>query len=155
MEQERNNIVLIGMPSAGKSTLGIVLAKILNYQFVDADLVIQNQCDKTLQKLIDACGPEGFIQVENEILRDIEAENSIIATGSIIKGTVENSIIFRGCTVEEGAVVRNSVVMPKSAVARDVEIENVICDKYVTIGDGARLFGSAAKPLIVTRKQYS
>ena len=74
MEQERNNIVLIGMPSAGKSTLGIVLAKILNYQFVDADLVIQNQCDKTLQKLID-------IQVENEILRDIEAENSIIATG--------------------------------------------------------------------------
>ena len=63
MEQERNNIVLIGMPSAGKSTLGIVLAKILNYQFVDADLVIQNQCDKTLQKLIDACGPEGFIQV--------------------------------------------------------------------------------------------
>ena len=81
MEQERNNIVLIGMPSAGKSTLGIVLAKILNYQFVDADLVIQNSCDKTLQKLIDACGPEGFIQVENEILRDIEAENSIIATG--------------------------------------------------------------------------
>ena len=40
-------------------------------------------------------------------------------------------------------------------MARDVEIENVICDKYVTIGDGARLFGSAAKPLIVTRKQYS
>ena len=81
MEQERNNIVLIGMPSAGKSTLGIVLAKILNYQFVDADLVIQNQCDKTLQKLIDACGPEGFIQVENQILSDLTAERSIIATG--------------------------------------------------------------------------
>ena len=81
MEQERNNIVLIGMPSAGKSTLGIVLAKILNYQFVDADLVIQNQCDKTLQKLIDACGPEGFIQVENEILRELNASKSIIATG--------------------------------------------------------------------------
>ena len=81
MEQERNNIVLIGMPSAGKSTLGIVLAKILNYQFVDADLVIQNQCDKTLQKIIDACGPEGFIEVENEILSKIDAENSVIATG--------------------------------------------------------------------------
>lgn len=81
MEQERDNIVLIGMPGAGKSTLGIVLAKILNQNFIDADLVIQNQCDKTLQKLIDACGPEGFIEVENEILRDIEAENSIIATG--------------------------------------------------------------------------
>lgn len=81
MEQEQNNIVLIGMPGAGKSTLGIVLAKIVNYNFIDADLVIQNQCDKTLQKLIDACGPEGFIQVENEILSDLRAENSIIATG--------------------------------------------------------------------------
>lgn len=81
MTQERNNIILIGMPGAGKSTLGIVLAKIMNYNFMDADLVIQNQCDKTLQKLIDACGPEGFIQVENEILRDIQAENTIIATG--------------------------------------------------------------------------
>lgn len=81
MEQERDNIVLIGMPGAGKSTLGVVLAKIVNQNFIDADLVIQNQCDKTLQKIIDACGPEGFIQVENEILRDIEANNSIIATG--------------------------------------------------------------------------
>lgn len=78
---EKSNIVLIGMPSAGKSTLGIVLAKILNKDFIDADLVIQNQCDKTLQKIIDACGPEGFIQVENEVLRDLEAENSIISTG--------------------------------------------------------------------------
>ena len=46
-----------------------------------ADLVIQNSCDKTLQKLIDACGPEGFIQVENEILRELNASKSIIATG--------------------------------------------------------------------------
>ena len=78
---EKNNIVLIGMPGAGKSTLGIVLAKIVNKDFIDADIVIQNQCDKTLQKIIDACGPEGFIEVENQILSDLKAENSIIATG--------------------------------------------------------------------------
>ena len=77
----KDNIVLIGMPGAGKTTLGIVLAKIMNYDFVDADLVIQSQCDKTLQKLIDACGPEGFIQVENQILSDIRASKAIIATG--------------------------------------------------------------------------
>lgn len=78
---EKNNVVLIGMPGAGKSTLGVVLAKILNYDFVDADLVIQNQCDKTLQKIIDACGPEGFIEVENQVLSGIRAEHSIISTG--------------------------------------------------------------------------
>ena len=78
---EKNNVVLIGMPGSGKSTLGIVLAKIMTKDFVDADIVIQNQCDKTLQKIIDACGPEGFIEVENEILSKIDAENSVIATG--------------------------------------------------------------------------
>lgn len=78
---KKSNIVLIGMPGAGKSTLGIVLAKILNKKFVDADLLIQNQCDKTLQKIIDAMGPEGFIAVENEVLSEIEADNTVIATG--------------------------------------------------------------------------
>lgn len=78
---QKNNVVLIGMPGSGKSTLGIVLAKIMNKQFMDADIVIQNQCDKTLQKLIDAMGPEGFIQVENEILSGLTAENTVIATG--------------------------------------------------------------------------
>lgn len=78
---EKDNIVLIGMPGAGKSTLGVVLAKIMNYSFVDADLLIQNSCDKTLQKIIDACGPEGFLQVENQVLRELSATKSIIATG--------------------------------------------------------------------------
>ena len=78
---EKNNIVLIGMPGAGKSTLGIVLAKIVGYDFIDADLVIQNQCDKTLQKLLDACGPEGFIAVENQVLSEMSFDHSVIATG--------------------------------------------------------------------------
>ena len=77
----KDNVVLIGMPGAGKSTLGIVLAKILNKNFIDADLVIQNQTDRTLQKIIDAMGPEGFIEIENAVLRDLQAENSVIATG--------------------------------------------------------------------------
>ena len=81
MTTEQGNIVLIGMPGAGKSTTGIVLAKILNKSFIDADLVIQAQCDKTLQKIIDAMGPEGFIEIENSILSDLTAENSVIATG--------------------------------------------------------------------------
>lgn len=78
---KRSNVVLIGMPGAGKSTLGVVLAKILNKKFVDADLLIQDQCDKTLQKIIDACGTDGFIEVENQVLSTIEMEDTIISTG--------------------------------------------------------------------------
>lgn len=68
MTNTTENIILIGMPGAGKSTLGVVLAKILGYEFIDADLLIQGKLDKTLQKIIDACGPDGFIEVENEVL---------------------------------------------------------------------------------------
>ncbi|WP_165062651.1 MULTISPECIES: shikimate kinase [unclassified Adlercreutzia] len=80
-EQTRNNIVLIGMPGVGKSTIGVVLAKILNYEFVDADLIIQQRCDKTLQRLIDTLGPDGFIEVEGKVLADLEFKRAIISTG--------------------------------------------------------------------------
>lgn len=76
-----DNIVLIGMPGAGKSTLGVVLAKILNYDFLDADLVIQNKHGKTLQTLINEHGPQGFLDVENQDLQEINVHRTIIATG--------------------------------------------------------------------------
>lgn len=83
----KNNIILIGMPGVGKSTIGVVLAKVLGYRFVDADLVIQEKEGKLLREIIDAVGAEGFIEVENRINSQIEAEHSIIATGgSVVYG---------------------------------------------------------------------
>lgn len=83
----KNNIVLIGMPGVGKSTIGVVLAKMLGYQFVDADLVIQEKEGKLLCEIIEAVGAEGFIEVENRINSQIEAEHAIIATGgSVVYG---------------------------------------------------------------------
>lgn len=77
----RRNIVLIGMPGSGKSTIGVVLAKNLGMRFVDSDLVIQEQCEKRLCELIDELGDKGFLELENEINSKIEASNAIIATG--------------------------------------------------------------------------
>lgn len=76
-----DNIVLIGMPGAGKSTVGVVLAKILNYEFVDVDLLIQQRTGTTLQRLIDELGPEGFIGVEGDVLRSLDLRRTIISTG--------------------------------------------------------------------------
>lgn len=84
---EKNNIVLIGMPGVGKSTIGVVLAKMLGYQFVDADLVIQKTEGKLLREIIAEVGTEGFIQIENRVNSQIDAEHSIIATGgSVVYG---------------------------------------------------------------------
>ena len=83
----KNNIVLIGMPGVGKSTVGVILAKVLGYQFVDADLLIQKSEGKLLKDIIAEKGTDGFIEVENRVNASIEAENTIIATGgSVIYG---------------------------------------------------------------------
>ncbi|MCT4687919.1 shikimate kinase [Vallitalea sp.] len=86
------NIVLIGMPGAGKSTVGVVLAKTLGMKFIDSDLVIQNRENRLLQEIIDDIGMERFLDVEKEAVLSIDVSNSIIATGG--------SVIFRHETME-------------------------------------------------------
>lgn len=76
-----DNIILIGMPGSGKSTLGVVLAKKLNMRFLDSDLVIQEKYGKTLEKLIEEHGDAGFIRIEDEINYNLNPHNTIIATG--------------------------------------------------------------------------
>lgn len=84
---KKNNIVLIGMPGVGKSTVGVILAKLLGYQFIDSDLIIQKEEGKLLKEIIAQVGPEGFIEVENRINASLEAEHSVIATGgSVVYG---------------------------------------------------------------------
>ncbi len=84
---KKDNIVLIGMPGVGKSTVGVVLAKVLGYQFVDADLVIQEQEGKLLREIIAEVGTEGFIEVENRVNASLMVRHSVIATGgSVVYG---------------------------------------------------------------------
>lgn len=83
----KSNIVLIGMPGAGKSTVGVVLAKRLGCRFVDSDLVIQEKYGKLLHELIEENGVEGFWRIENEVNASLNPDRSVIATGgSVIYG---------------------------------------------------------------------
>lgn len=81
MQESAQNITLIGMPGAGKSTLGVVLAKKLGKRFVDTDLLIQEQEGMLLSQILEERGVDGFIEVENAVLAGLECENHIIATG--------------------------------------------------------------------------
>ena len=79
-----NNIILIGMPSCGKSTLGRILAKELHYGFLDTDEVIIRQNGCPLRDILDAQGVSGFIKVEEASVCTVQAENSVIATGGSV-----------------------------------------------------------------------
>ena len=83
----KDNIVLIGMPSCGKSTIGVVLAKAMGYRFVDSDLVIQERTGKLLSEIIEEEGLDIFNQIENEVNATLDYHRAVIATGgSVIYG---------------------------------------------------------------------
>lgn len=83
----KDNIILIGMPGAGKSTVGVVLAKALGYNFVDSDLVIQKETGKRLFEIIDEVGIDEFLNIENRINASLSVEKAVVATGgSVIYG---------------------------------------------------------------------
>lgn len=80
----KKNITLIGMPGVGKSTIGVVLAKVLGYQFLDSDLLIQKQEGRKLHQIISQEGNEGFKNIENRVNASIQAEETVIATGGSV-----------------------------------------------------------------------
>lgn len=78
------NIIFIGMPASGKSTVGVVVAKRLGYEFIDTDLLIQKQEGKLLKEIIAEVGNDGFLKIENQVNRDVEAEKAVISPGGSV-----------------------------------------------------------------------
>ena len=78
---KKDNLILIGMPASGKSTVGVILAKVIGYDFIDSDLLIQKKEGMRLADIIKKKGIDGFLEVENEVNASIEASQCVIATG--------------------------------------------------------------------------
>ena len=78
------NIIFIGMPASGKSTVGVVIAKRLGYDFIDTDLLIQKQENRLLKEIIADVGNEGFLAIENQVNREVEAERAVISPGGSV-----------------------------------------------------------------------
>ena len=78
------NFVLIGMPGAGKSTVGVILAKALGMQFIDTDLLIQERAARMLQEILDTDGPDVFKRIEEETILSLHPRRAVIATGGSV-----------------------------------------------------------------------
>jgi len=79
-----NNITLIGMPGAGKSTVGVILAKVLGYEFVDPDLIIQKQEGMLLSEIIAKKGEKEFLRIESRVNEELDLSSSVIAPGGSV-----------------------------------------------------------------------
>lgn len=122
----RNNIVLIGMPASGKSTVGVILAKLMGYDFTDTDLLLQKKHGCKLKDLIQKYGSSSFLDMEAEVCKDLDLTHTVIATGG--------SVVYRDYAMQHmkdlGSIVYLEVQLPElkkrlhNMKARGVVLEN-------------------------------
>ena len=84
MQNPMKNIVIIGMPGAGKSTMGVILAKTLGRNFIDTDIVAQETSGRLLQEIIDEEGTDAFLKTEEKTIVSLHCHNAVIATGGSV-----------------------------------------------------------------------
>lgn len=126
------NIVLIGMPASGKSTVGVILAKTLGVGFIDVDLIIQQREKTLLQDIIDNRGLENFLDCEMNAVLSLDFENCVISTGG--------SVVFRDLSMKKlktnGTVVFLAVD-PDTIKARlnNITTRGIAASKTQTIDD--------------------
>lgn len=138
------NIVLIGMPGAGKSTIGVLLAKTLGLDFIDTDLIIQKKHKRLLQQLIDSLGPDEFLKIEQDTLCSLNCSDSVIATGGSAvycdKGMqhLKKNGIFIYLKLKESELLKRikciksrGIVLPYGSSFSDIYIERTpLYEKY-------------------------
>ena len=126
----KDNMILIGMPGAGKSTIGVVLAKSLGMKFVDSDLVIQEGEQRLLQDIINTDGMEVFLDCEEEAVLTLQCAKSIIATGG--------SVIYRKDAMDHLGTLGKVIYLDVSYEEIERRVNN-ITTRGIAIREGATL----------------
>ena len=141
------NIILIGMPGCGKSTVGVVLAKTIGYRFLDSDLLIQETDGRLLSEIIEQDGLEGFNSIENRINSQIRVDKTVIATGgSVVYGreAMEHLrnigvVVYISLSYEEiekrlGDLTKRGVSIKKGQTLRELYDERLpLYEKYADL----------------------
>lgn len=141
------NIVLIGMAGAGKSTIGVILAKTLGMPFVDTDLIIQEKQSRLLQTIIEQEGIEGFLTIEAEVIKGMDVKKHIVATGGSVVYSEEamfnlrenGIIVYLELSYEEIEkrlinIKTRGIAMEKGKTLKDVYLERLpLYNKYADI----------------------
>jgi shikimate kinase len=112
-----DNIVLIGMPAAGKSTVGVLLAKRIGYAFIDTDLLIQTGENRRLQHIIHDRGMEAFCDLEAAYVKKVSARRSVIATGG--------SVIYRSEAMIHLQTIGNIVFLDIDLIHLKKRLDNL------------------------------
>ena len=138
--KEYDNIVLIGMPGVGKSTAGVIAAKQLGMRFEDADILIQHREKKLLSQIIDEKGIDGFLGIENDVLKGIDDKGLLIATGGSAVYSSEameylqrNSLIIYLHLDLKDLAMRLSDLKHRGVVLRDGQMLGDIYDERVPL----------------------
>lgn len=143
----KSNIVLIGMPGCGKSTIGVLLAKLIGYDFIDTDLLIQSREKKKLYEIINENGLDYFNGVENEVNASVNCEKTVIATGGSVvygKEAMEHlksigTVVYLNVTLSELEkrlynMATRGISMKKGQTLRDLFVERTsLYKKYCDI----------------------
>jgi shikimate kinase len=127
------NIILIGMPGCGKSTVGVILAKTLGIGFVDTDLIIQQRENRLLQNIIDTDGIDYFLDCEAEAVKSLDCDNCVVATGgsvvyredAILHLKKNGKIIFLDVPLDEIKRRLNNINTRGIAAKKNKSIEDI------------------------------
>lgn len=130
MRYNWNNITLIGMPGAGKSTVGVLLAKRIGYKFLDSDLLIQEKEERLLKEIIAAEGLTGFLAIEERVNREIDVKRTVIAPGG--------SVVYGPSAMEHFKETGTVVYLKISYEELEKRLGNLV-DRGVALKDGMSL----------------